>query len=161
MRTSKPFSRNCQRAFLPFIVALMLPALLLAQAYFGTVSGLLTDTTGAVVEGANVVLADQQKGYTFTTTSDSSGRYLFRSVPPGVYTVSADAKGFGKALSARFKVDINENATTNVTLKVAGASQTVQVTAEAQTIQTSDAETGQVVNRRFINDLPLDRSQCD
>ncbi len=155
MRTSKPFSRNCQRAFLPFIVALMLPALLLAQAYFGTVSGLLTDTTGAVVEGANVVLADQQKGYTFTTTSDSSGRYLFRSVPPGVYTILADAKGFGKALSARFKVDINENATTNVTLKVAGSSQTVQVTAEAQAIQTSDAETGQVVNRRFINDLPL------
>ena len=72
-----------------------------------------------------------------------------------MYTVSADAKGFGKTLSAKFKVDINENATTNLTLKVAGATQTVQVTAEAQAIQTSDAETGQVVNRRFINDLPL------
>jgi hypothetical protein len=133
----------------------VLPAVLLAQSYFGTVSGMLADTTGAVVEGANVVLADQQKGYTFKTTSDSSGRYLFRSVPPGVYTVSVDAKGFGKTLSARFKVDINENATTNLTLKVAGASQTVMVTAEAQAIQTNDAETGQVVNRRFINDLPL------
>jgi|CZKD01.1.fsa_nt_gi hypothetical protein len=155
MRTSKSLFRKCQLAFFPFAVALVLPAVLLAQSYFGTVSGMLADTTGAVVEGANVVLADQQKGYTFKTTSDSSGRYLFRSVPPGVYTVSVDAKGFGKTLSARFKVDINENATTNLTLKVAGASQTVMVTAEAQAIQTNDAETGQVVNRRFINDLPL------
>jgi hypothetical protein len=155
MRTSKSLLRNFQRAFIPLVAALVLPAVLLAQAYFGTVSGTLTDATGAVVEGASVILADQQKGYTFSATSDSSGRYLFRSVPPGVYTVSADAKGFGKTLSGRFKVDINENATTNLTLKVAGSNQTVEVMAETQAIQTSDAETGQVVNRRFINDLPL------
>ena len=136
-------------------VLLVLSAALLGQAYFGTVSGELTDASGAVVQGARVLLTDQQKGFEFTTTSDSSGRYLFRSIPPGVYTVSADAKGFDKALSARLKLDINENATANLTLKVAGASQTVQVEAQAQAIQTEDAETGQVVNRRFINDLPL------
>ena len=136
-----------------------LPTMLLGQAYFGTVSGVLTDASGAAVEGANVVLADQQKGYTFNTTSDSTGRYLFRTVPPGVYVVSAGAKGFGRSVSVRFKVDINENATTNLTLKVAGTSQTVEVSAQAQAIQTNDAETGQVINRRFINDLPLiDRS---
>jgi Carboxypeptidase regulatory-like domain/TonB dependent receptor len=132
-----------------------IPTMLLGQAYFGTVSGVLADGTGAVVASANVTLTDQQKGYTFTTTSDNGGRYLFRTVPPGVYQVSAEAQGFGKTLSAKFKVDINENATTNVTLKVAGASQSVSVSAEAQAIQTGDAETGQVVNRRFINDLPL------
>jgi Carboxypeptidase regulatory-like domain len=155
MRISKSLSRNCQRAFLPFVVAIVLSAALFGQAYFGTVSGTLTDATGAVVEGARIVLTDQQKGFAFNTTSDSSGRYLFRSVPPGLYSVSADAKGFEKALSARFSVDINQNATTNLTLKIAGASQTVQVTGEAQAIQTQDAETGQVVNRRFINNLPL------
>jgi hypothetical protein len=132
-----------------------LPATLFGQAYFGTVSGVLTDATGAVVGGAKVVLTDQQKGYTFNTTSDNDGRYLFRSIPPGLYLVSADAKGFGKSLSARFKLDINENVTTNLTMKVAGASQTVEVSAQAQAIQTNDAETGQVINRRFINDLPL------
>jgi carboxypeptidase family protein len=131
------------------------PATVSAQAYFGTVSGVLTDASGAVVEGAKVVLTDQQKGYAFNTTSDSSGRYLFRSIPPGLYLVSAEAKGFGKALSGKFKLDINDNSTTNLTLKVAGTSQSVQVTGEAQAIQTQDAETGQVVNRRFINDLPL------
>ncbi len=135
------------------------PATVFAQAYFGTVSGELTDASGAVVEGAKVVLIDQQKGFTFNTTSESSGRYLFRSIPPGLYVVSAEAKGFGQTLSGKFKVDINENATTNLVLKVAGASQTVQVTGQAQAIQTGDAETGQVINRRFINDLPnVDRS---
>ena len=155
MRTSRSLFRKCQRAFLLFVVALALPAVLFSQAYFGTVSGTLSDGTGAVVEGAKVVLTDLQKGFSFTTASDRSGRYLFRSVAPGFYSVSVSAKGFDKALSARFKVDINENATTNLTLKVGGTSQTVEVTAQAQAIQTSDAETGQVVNRRFINDLPL------
>src|SRR5260370_33688823 len=77
-------------------VALVLPALLFGQAYFGTVSGELTDATGAVVTGAKVVLTDQQKGFHFETISDSSGRYLFRSIPPGVYVVNVQASGFGK-----------------------------------------------------------------
>ena len=156
------FRRQIPAITLILATLIAVPAALFAQAYFGTVSGTLTDSTGAVVAGARVVLTDQQKGFTFTTTSESSGIYLFRSIPPGVYTVMAEAQGFGKTGSAKFKVDINENATANLTLKVAGASQSVQVTAEAQAIQTQDAETGQVVNRRFINDLPLiDRSVID
>jgi hypothetical protein len=158
MHTLVSTFKNCRRFLLQsflIMVALAIPATLFAQAYFGTVGGLLTDTTGAVVQGAAVVLTDVQKGYTFTTTSDADGRYLFRSIPPGTYSVSVDAKGFGKTQSSRFKVDINENATTNLTLKVAGTAQTVEVSAHAENIQTEDAETGQVVNRRFINDLPL------
>ena len=158
MHTSSSLQRNFQRItgrFLVIATVLALSSLLFGQSYFGTVSGVLTDSTDAVVAGAKVILVDQQKGYSFATTSDNGGRYLFRSVPPGMYVVSVEAAGFGKTLSARFKVDINENATTNLTLKVAGASQTIQVGAQSQAIQTEDAETGQVVNRRFINDLPL------
>src|SRR5579862_2593127 len=154
--SASTFQSNLRRilaGLLLITTIIAIPTMLLGQAYFGTVSGVLTDGTGAVVSGAQVILADQQKGYTFNTTSDNDGRYLFRSVPPGVYLVSAETKGFGKTVSAKFKVDINENATTNLTLKVAGASQSVSVTAEAQAIQTNDAETGQVINRRFINDL--------
>lgn len=164
MRASVSIPRDCRFVLYStlFVVVLLLPCLLLGQAYFGTVSGVLTDATGAVVQGAKVVLTDQQKGYTFNTTSDNDGRYLFRSIPPGVYAVSAEGKGFQKAQSANFRVDINENATANVALKVAGATQTVMVEAQAQAIQTEDAETGQVINRRFINDLPLiDRNVVD
>src|SRR5579864_4047022 len=136
-------------------LVLLFPVTVLGQAYFGTVSGELTDSTGALLQGATVILADQQKGYTFNATSDNDGRFLFRSIPPGTYSLSAEAKGFQKGQSTKFKVDVNENATINLALKVATSAEKVEVSAQAQTIQTEDAETGQVVNRRFINDLPL------
>ena len=143
-------------SFVVFLIVVLtaVPAMF-GQAYFGTVSGELTDATSAVVTGAKVILTDQEKGFSFQTISDNSGRYLFRSIPPGVYVVAVEAQSFGKTESVKFKVDVNENATANLTLKVAGATQTVEVGAQAQAIQTEDAETGQVVNRRFINDLPL------
>ena len=146
--------RNLKRVCF-LVLAHLVPAALVGQAYFGTVSGELTDATGAVVQSAKVILTDQQKGFAFNEASDSNGRYLFRSVPPGVYSVSAESQGFVKTVRRNLKVDINENATVNLSLKVAGAEQKVEVSAEAQNIQTEDAETGQVVNRRFINDLPL------
>jgi hypothetical protein len=136
-------------------LALMMSPALFGQAYFGTVSGELKDSTGAVVTGAQVVLVDQQKGFHFEAISDNTGRYLFRSIPPGFYVVAVQASGFGKTESARFKVDVNENATANLTLKLAATAQAITVEGTAQAIQTEDAETGQVVNRRFINDLPL------
>lgn len=158
MQSSSSCVRNGSRP--GFLILLVLTTLslvpaLMAQAYFGTVNGELTDVTGAVVVGAKVVLTDQQKGFNFETTSDTSGRYLFRSVPPGVYSVSADSAGFSKTVEKGFKLDVNQNVTVNLTMKVAGAQQTVEVSTGALTIQTQDAETGQVVNRRFINDLPL------
>jgi len=148
--------RECQPLFsitLILAFSLAFPVLLLGQGYFGTVTGVLTDATGAVVQGAKVVLTDQQKGFTFNAVSDSSGRYLFRSIPPGLYSLSAELAGFEKTVRPDIQVDVNENA--NLMLKVAGTTQTVQVEAAGQALATEDAVTGQVVNRRFINDLPL------
>jgi hypothetical protein len=158
MQASVSLFRSCSPKPLLILFsafALILPVTLFGQAYFGTVSGALTDVSGAVVQGANVILVDQQRGFTFNTTSDDNGRYLFRSISPGVYSVSVESKGFMKTVARNVQVDVNQNATANLTLKVAGSEQRVEVSAEAQTIQTEDAETGQVVNRRFINDLPL------
>jgi len=144
-----------------FLVLTLLPLLLLlpasshGQGYFGTVSGELTDQSGAVVQGAKVVLTDLQKGFTFTTTSEPSGRYLFTAIPPGLYSVSAELQGFEKAVHTNIKVNVSENATANLTLRVASATQQVEVQAETEAINTEDAVSGQVVNRRFINDLPL------
>jgi hypothetical protein len=82
---SEPNSKRLSKLFRGVVatVLLLLPVVLLAQAYFGTVSGELTDSTGAVVQGATVTLTDQDKGFTFTAKSDASGRYLFATIPPG------------------------------------------------------------------------------
>lgn len=137
------------------LAALLLPCMAIAQGYFGTVGGELTDPSGGVVPGAKVVLTDQAKGYTFSATSDKQGRYLFTSIPPGLYSVSAEMPGFEKAVHSNVKVNISENAIANLTLRLASATESVKVEAETMALSTEDAVTGQVVNRRFINDLPL------
>jgi hypothetical protein len=63
--------------------------------------------------------------------------------------------GFEKTVRPNIKVDVNENATVNFTLKVGASTQAVEVQGVAQGVATEDAETGQVVDRRFINDLPI------
>jgi hypothetical protein len=151
-------SKGLRRFFtgsLLFSILVALPAMLFSQGYFGTVSGEITDPSKAVVPGAKVTLVDQKKGYQFATTSDKSGRYLFTAIPPGEYTVSAEMQGFEKIVRTGITLDVSENATANLALKVATAMQTVDVAAQAQALHTEDAVTGQVVNRRFINDLPL------
>ena len=137
------------------LVALVLPSLVLAQGYFGTVSGILTDPSGAVVQGAKVTLTDEHKGFTFHTTSDSNGRYLFASIPPGTYSVTVEMQGFEKTVRTHIKLNVSENATANLSLKVATQAQRVEVKAQSETIALADAETGQVIDRRLINDLPI------
>ncbi len=149
---------NCRRVFFPVLAAILLvliPAVLFGQGYFGTVSGLLTDPTGAVIQGATITLLDLDKGYKFSAKSDNSGRYLFVSIPPGMYSVTAEMQGFEKTVRTHIKLNVTENVTADLTLKVAGATQSVDVKAQTQTIATEDAETGQVINRRFIDSLPL------
>ena len=134
---------------------LLLPVMLLSQGYFGTVSGELTDSSGAVVQGAKVTLTDQAKGFIFNATSDAAGNYLFAAVPPGIYTVLVEMQGFQKAERTNIKVNVSENAIANLKLQIATTTQSIVVEAQTQTLATEDAVTGQVVNRRFINDLPL------
>jgi hypothetical protein len=158
MRTSSSILRHSQRASLVTLaacIALLLPALLSGQGYFGTVSGLLTDPSGAVVQGAKVTLLDEQKGYQFMTTSDSNGRYLFVSIPPGTYSVTVEMKGFEKTVVRDIKLNVSENPTANLVLKVGTPTESVRVEARSVTIATEDAVTGQVIDRRFINDMPL------
>ncbi len=134
---------------------LLLPVMLLSQGYFGTVSGELTDSSGAVVQGAKVTLTDQAKGFIFNATSDAAGNYLFAAVPPGIYTVLVEMQGFQKAERTNIKVNVSENAIANLKLQIATTMQSIVVEAQTQTLATEDAVTGQVVNRRFINNLPL------
>lgn len=140
---------------LSFAFLLLSSSVASAQGYYGTVSGILSDTGGAVIPGASVTLLDQNKGYRFSTTSDSEGRYLFRSIPPGVYTVTAQMANFEKTERTNITVNVGENPTANLTLKVAGSTQTVEVHSQQQALDSEDATTGLVVNRKFISDLPL------
>jgi len=136
-------------SFLSFVI----PAK--AQLYTGSVSGIVKDLSGAVIPAAVVTLTDENKGFIFTATTDEAGRYLFRSVPPSTYQLSVTAKGFKKEARGGIRVNVDQNVSTDFGLQVGASTETVNVTAAAPLLATQDAVTGQVVDRRFINDLPL------
>jgi hypothetical protein len=141
--TSSRQSNNPRRIPSGLLLAILfvMPMMLFGQGYFGTLSGNITDPSGALVPGAKVTLVDQQKGYQFATTSDNSGRYVFTTIPPGLYTVSAELEGFEKTVRTNVTLNVSENATANLGLKVAISKQSVDVDSQAQSLQTEDAVT--------------------
>ena len=126
------FQRVLRTLTTAIIILMLPPAALFGQGYFGTVSGILTDPSAAAIQGAKVTLVDEEKGYKFTTTSNNEGQYLFVSIPPGLYSVTAEKQGFQRTERTHIKLNISENPTANLTLKVASASQSVEVKAQAR-----------------------------
>ena len=145
------------------LVCALLPSVLQAQLYTGSVTGLVTDPSGAVVPSAKVTLVDQNKGYSYTASTDpATGRYLLRSIPPGTYKITVEAPSFQGQTREGIILDVSQNLSVDFSLKVGAANETVEVKGSGVQLQTEDAVTGQVVNRRFVNDLPLeDRNFTD
>lgn len=143
-------------------IAILCSSMLRAQLYTGTVTGLITDPSGAVVPAARLEVADEQKGFTFNATTDISGNYLVRNLPPGTYRISVQAAGFKSETRSGVILDVNHNVTVNFQLQLGATAQTVEVTGQAPVLEAQDAVTGQTVDRKFINDLPLvNRSVTD
>ena len=143
------------RALTIFTLGMLISTLGWTQLYTGSVTGLVSDPSGAVVPNAQVRLVDEGKGFAFTATSDSGGRYVFRQVPNGAYKISVEAQGFRAETQSGVKVDVSQNVTVNFSLQVGATTQTVEISEAAPLLSTQDAVTGQTVDRKFINDLPL------
>ena len=140
-------------ACLPLLLLLASPAQ--AQVYTGSITGLIQDPSGAVVPNASVVLTDTTKGLKYSATTDSSGRYVLRSLPPSAYSIRVEASGFRSDVQSSIVLEVNQNLTLNVSLQVGATRETVEVSAQPPPLATEDAVTGQNLNRTFINDLPL------
>ena len=147
--------RRIRLVFWVLATLLLLATCTRAQLYTGSVAGSVTDPSGAIIPHAPVTLTDEAKGYLFHATTDSAGRYLFRQVAPGLYEISVEVPNFAVQRKRGIRVDIDQNVSFDFSLKVGAASQIVDVQGTGVELQTEDATTGQVVNRRFINDLPL------
>src|SRR5437016_11905920 len=88
------FPQHWYRLLFSLLVAMLLSAPAFAQSITGTVSGLVTDTNGAAIPGANVTLISNQKGDTRSDTTNDSGRFSFSAVQPGTYSIKIEQKGF-------------------------------------------------------------------
>ena len=126
-----------------------------AQVDQGSVTGVVTDQTGAVVPNAKVTLLNTDQGLTLETTTTNGGEYTFTPVRIGHYTVTVSAAGFATTTQQNITVDVSGHPRVDVQLKPGSATQTVEVTAAPPQLQTEDASVGQVVTGQSVNNLPL------
>jgi len=143
--------------FLIFLVALLL-ATTPAWSQVGTTSirGVVTDKTGAVIAAAKVSLNNVGQALTRETSTSSTGEYEFLALPPGSYTLTVQMTGFRKFENKNVQLLVNSPTTVNVTLEVGATNQTVEVSAQAVTLNTTDASLGIAFNEHQVKELPMD-----
>jgi hypothetical protein len=140
---------------LTFVFSLFSGAVAHAQVTGATLSGTVTDPSGAVVSGADVSIKNNATGDSRAVTSDSAGLFNAPNLTPGVYEVRISAKGFATAVQSGLTLSVGQSQSLNIALKVGDTTTTVQVTEAAPQIDlTSSALTGQVESET-VRELPL------
>lgn len=125
-----------------------------SQSDLGTIQGLVKDPSGASVPRAKVIVRNQA-GLERTATSNDAGNYTVTNIPPAIYSVVVEAQGFKKFESTNNKLDPSSVLTIDATLTVGAASETVEVSATAATLQTESASVQSLISREQIDSLEL------
>ena len=139
---------------LTFCAVLCAPGILLAQSDLGRISGFVKDPSGATVPNSKVTIRNNV-GVERQTTTNESGYYVITNVPPGLYSMTAEAPGFQKFESTNNKLDPAADLVIDAALAVGAASQTVEVTGSAMELQTESASVQKLVTREQIDSLEL------
>ncbi len=127
------------------------PTSLHAQAAnAGSVAGIVTDSTGAVIAGATITLTDKQTSSPRTAVSNDAGRYLFPNVPPGTYVISANKTGFRVQKITDLNVSVGSGATLDFKMEVGSVAETVEVTATGAELQTTNSTMGTTLSGESI-----------
>jgi len=129
---------------------------LAAQSGTTSLRGTVVDKTGAAVVGAKVRLGNRTQGFERDVSSGPSGEYEFLALQPGQYEFSIEMAGFSKYERHGVQLLVNTPLTLNVTLEVGSTTETVEVSAQAQTINTADASLGNAFNENQVKQLPLE-----
>jgi Carboxypeptidase regulatory-like domain len=130
-------------------------ALAFGQTATTSLRGTVKDPAGALVPGAKITILNKEKGTTFSAVSNSAGLYTFAQIPPAKYTITATAPGFGN-LSKVAELLVNQPATIDFSLTIQTSNETVDVSATAQTLNTTDATLGDSVANDQIQSMPMD-----
>ena len=135
--------------------SLLLPALCLAQLDRGTLTGTVTDPSGAVVPGTKITLKNRANNATYRAVTTAAGDYTAVNLPAGAYDLTFEASGLKTLVRQGIVVAVSETGRVDVSLQVGQSAETVTVTAEASALQTDSPVTGVVLQNREVNDLPL------
>jgi hypothetical protein len=141
------------------VVAMMFIAFsasgLYAQEGYGTITGTVTDPSGAAVVSATVKAIQTQTGRETVVTSGREGDFVFPTLPPSVYSLSVSATGFQSYTQTDIVLQADQKLTANVRLQIGSATETVTITAEVPQVDTQSGTLSQVIDERRVVDLPL------
>jgi Carboxypeptidase regulatory-like domain len=122
-----------------FVCVFLFSGIAAAQVTTGTISGTVSDSSGAVVPGATLILRSVEKGISRTVSSDASGHYRAPDLELGSYEITVEAAGFQSVIRSGITLTVGREAVVDFTLQVGAVTQTVTVTGEAPLVQTANA----------------------
>ncbi len=145
------FSHACR-----VVAGLLLVSVAYGQAtYTAQVRGVVTDQTGAVVQGAQVTITNDGTGISTTAQTDDRGLYTVAGLRPATYTVKCEAKGFQSAERKNLVLQVDQQTSIDFSLKPPGVLATIEVTAATPPLDTESAAIGTDVSNEYVRDIPL------
>src|SRR3954449_7143421 len=138
------------------ILSTFLVLLLNAADPTGTIAGTILDPSGASVPNALVAVANTQTGLRREQRTSTDGQFIFPLLPIGTYEVSIEAGGFRRSIQTGVRVEADQSATLPITLQVGMPTESVQVQADAEMVETRSGALSQVISQQKVVGLPLD-----
>jgi hypothetical protein len=143
--------------YLALVLCLVAPAALAQSIATADLRGTVKDPSGAAVANATITIRDNAKGFSRTTTSNSSGEYVLTLVPPGKYDFTAEASGFGKYEAKQIQLTVGQQAEYPVNLKVAAQSSDITVSTTPDLIETTRTAVTNTIDQQRIENLPINQ----
>ena len=137
------------------LAALVWAAPVAAQTSFGTILGDVTDESGAVVPGVSVTVTNEGTGNARIVTTNESGGFAVPSLPPAVYSVSAEMPGFSQSQQTGVPLAVNQTLRVDLTLSIGEVTEVVEVSAAAMQLQTDTSTVASTVDNKKVVELPL------
>jgi len=137
------------------LLTLLMSLSLYAQLNRGSITGVLSDSTGAVIPSAKVTVTNLSNGAAYETKTNGNGQFSAPNLPPGSYEVAFEAASFKRLVRSGIELGATEVARVDATLEVGAVTESVQISAQAEKLQTETPEVGTSLRNRELIDLPL------
>src|SRR5215217_1010500 len=140
--------------FLIFVAALLATSSALAQST-ATIQGSVTDSKGAVLPNATVIVRNRNTSAERTIQTDSDGNYQLAALPVGLYSVEVRVEGFKTQVADHVTLEVAKTIVQNFQMDVGAISEQVQVSSDVPVIETTTTSVGTVINQRTVQEIPL------
>ncbi len=136
------------------LLSVFMAVVMFGQTNTARLEGSIQDPTGAVVPNAKISLNNIKTNLHYEATADPQGSYVFPSLPPGTYNLTAEAPGFRKSVIDAIELNVSAIVSQIVKLEVGQTSESVEVEASTVTVQTTDSQISRAITMRDIDTLP-------